>query len=74
MSNEEMHLLLKNVRQKKPSRGGLNKRYSENMQQIYRRTSMLKCDFNNLKLLKVFIDGFSKGKGIRKFMLLPYLV
>ena len=33
-------------RQKQPSRGVLRKRYSENMQQIYRRTSMPKCDFN----------------------------
>ena len=32
--------------QKQPSRGVLNKSCSENMQQIYRRTPMLKCDFN----------------------------
>ena len=30
--------------QKQPSTDVLKKRYSENMQQIYRRTSMPKCD------------------------------
>ena len=40
--------VLSNVRtiQKQPSRGVLSKRCSENMQQIYRRTPMPKCDFN----------------------------
>ena len=33
--------------QKQPSRG-LKKRCSENMQQIYRRTPMLTCDFNKV--------------------------
>ena len=36
------------TRQKQPSRGVLRKRCSENMQQIYRRTSMPKCDFNKV--------------------------
>ena len=31
--------------QKQPSRGALRKGFSENMQKIYRRTSMPKCDF-----------------------------
>ena len=35
--------------QKQPSRGGLKKRCSENMQQIYRRTPMSKSDFNKVK-------------------------
>ena len=34
--------------QKQPSRGVLSKRCYENMQQIYRRTSMPKCDFNKV--------------------------
>ena len=34
--------------QKQPSRGVLRKRYSENMQQIYGRTTMPKCDFNKV--------------------------
>ena len=34
--------------QKQPSRGFLGKRCSENMQKIYRRTPMLKCDFNKV--------------------------
>ena len=36
--------------QKQPSRGVLLKRFSENMQQIYRRTPMPKCDFNKVVL------------------------
>ena len=36
------------VIQKYPSRGAVVKRYSENMQQIYRRTPMQKCDFNKV--------------------------
>ena len=35
-------------KQKQPSRGVLRKRCSENMQQIYRKTTMLKCGFNNV--------------------------
>ena len=34
--------------QKQPVRGILRKSYSENMQQIYRRTPMPKCDFNRV--------------------------
>ena len=34
--------------QKQPSRGILRKRCSENIQQIYRRTPMPKCDFNKV--------------------------
>ena len=34
--------------QKQPSRGVPSKRFSENMQQIYRRTPMPKCDFNKV--------------------------
>ena len=37
---------MKNL-QKQSSRGVLKKRFSENMQQIYRGTPMPKCDFNN---------------------------
>ena len=40
--------------QKQPSRGVPRKRCSENVQQIYRRTPMPKCDFNKVakQLLK----------------------
>ena len=34
--------------QKQPSRGVHSKSCSENMQQIYRRTPMSKCDFNKI--------------------------
>ena len=34
--------------QKQSSRCVVSKRCSENLQQIYRRTSMPKCDFNNV--------------------------
>ena len=36
--------------QKQPSRGVLKKRCSENIQQIYRRTPMPKCNFNKVAL------------------------
>ena len=36
------------IAQKQPFRGVLKKRCSENMQQIYRRTPMLKYDFNEV--------------------------
>ena len=36
--------------QKQPSRGVPRERCSENMQQIYRRTPMPKCDFNKVAL------------------------
>ena len=37
-------------RQKQPLRGVLEKRSSENMQQIYAITPMPKCDFNKVAL------------------------
>ena len=49
MSSEEsaeQTKLLSSDDQKQPSRSVLIKRCSENMQQIYRRTPMPKCDFN----------------------------
>ena len=39
-------ILLQN--QKEPTKGVPRKRCSENMQQIYSRTLMLKCDFNKV--------------------------
>ena len=36
--------------QKEPSGGAFSKRSSENMQQIYRRTPMPKCDFSKATL------------------------
>ena len=46
--------------QKQPSRGALKKRCSENMQQIYWRTPMPKCDFNKvaLELVSCKFDAF----------------
>ena len=45
--------------QKQPPRGVLKKRCSENMQQIYRRTTMPKCDFNTSRwlLLQMIVRG-----------------
>ena len=40
------------ILQKQPYRGVLRKRRSENMQQIYRRTPTLKCDFNKVASFK----------------------
>ena len=48
--------ILMNV-QKQPSRSVLRKRCSENMQQIYRRTPMPKCDFNKVALLRTLLKG-----------------
>ena len=39
---------MNNKDQEQPSRGVLRKRCSENMQQIYSRTPMPKCDFNEV--------------------------
>ena len=36
--------------QKQPSRDVLRKRCSENIQQIYRRTPMPKCDYNKVAI------------------------
>ena len=36
--------------EKQPSRGVLRKKCSENVQQIYWRTPMRKCDFNKVAL------------------------
>ena len=42
--------LFDNIRNKQPLTGVPRKRCSENMQQIYRRTPMPKCDFNKVAL------------------------
>ena len=42
--------------QKQPSKGVFRKRCPENMQQIYRRTPMSKCNFNNATLCKALIS------------------
>ena len=43
--------------QKQPPRGVPRKSCSENMQQIYRRTPMPKCDFNAALLKSHFVMG-----------------
>ena len=48
-------VVAKLIFQKQPSRGVLRKRYSENMQQIYRRTPMPMCDLNKVAL-QYFIE------------------
>ena len=51
--------------QKQPSRGVLRKRCSENMQQMYRRTPMSKCDFNKVALGQLeacFCEVFGEDK------------
>ena len=47
---------------KQPSGGVLKKRCSEKMQQIYRRTLILKCYFNRRKLLIVCNHPFRFGR------------
>ena len=64
-------------KQKQSSRGVLTKRFSENMQQVYKRITMPKCDFNKVssqlyrnrtstwvfscKLLHIFRTPFPKN-------------
>ena len=43
-------------KQKQPPRGVFKKKCSENMQQIYTRTPMHKCDFNKVAKQSNFID------------------
>ena len=47
--------------QRQSPRGVLSKRCSENMQQIYSRTPMLKCDFNKNALILPTVVSPSKG-------------
>ena len=47
--------------QKQPPKGVLRKRSSENMQQIYRRTPMLKCDFNKVAFATLLKSHFDMG-------------
>ena len=55
------------IMQEQPSRGVLRKRSSGNMHQIYRRTTVPKCDFNKVALLSCkfavfFQNTFSVSK------------
>ena len=45
---QKTHIHIQNSIQKQPSRGVPSKICSENMQQIYRKTPFVKCDFNNV--------------------------
>ena len=50
-SHKSLNLMLSCLKnQKQPSRGVLQKRRSENMHQIYRKTPMPKCGFNKIVL------------------------
>ena len=53
-----LHGLLIGIFQKQPPRGAPRKRCSENMQQIYRRTPMPKCDFNKVALHLIAASDF----------------
>ena len=73
-SDGSIHLVRTKI-QKQPSIGVLIKRYSENMQQVYRTTPMLKCDllfsiykFSTFSLIFLYdereraIQSFSRQK------------
>ena len=47
----------RSLKQKQPPRGVLGKKYSENMQQIYRRTPMLLCNFIEIPLQHVYFQN-----------------
>ena len=46
--------------EKQPSRGVARKRCSENLQQIYKKINMPKCDFNTTFLKSHFSMGISR--------------
>ena len=48
VANWNCHYLAVHNNLRQLPRGVFSKSYSENMQQIYRKTSMLKCDFNKI--------------------------
>ena len=52
-SASTIFLTTDNMNQKQPSRGVPRKRCSENMQQIYRRTPIPKCDFNKVASIEI---------------------
>ena len=56
--------------QKQPSRDALRKSCSKNMQQIYRRTPMGKCDFNKVAMQVNYVNNASQ---LCKFLNLMYL-
>ena len=66
-SNRNFHSfsMMKNL-QKQPPRDVLRRRCSESMQQIYRRTPMLICDFN-IMALQLYWNGTSTWVFSRKF-------
>ena len=47
-TSTEKSLDAKKYRQKQPPRGVPRKSFSKNIQQIYRKTPMPKCDFNKV--------------------------
>ena len=53
-------IILHNI-EKQPPRGVPEKRCSENMQQIYKRTSMQKCDFYKVPLFTLLKSHFGMG-------------
>ena len=55
LANAFNPIVLYGVQKQQPT-GVLKKRCSENMQQIYRRAPMPKCDFNKAALLCNFIE------------------
>ena len=52
-------------RQKQPPRVVPWERCSENMLQIYRRTTMPKCDFNKVALQRIKIDDVTRKNDSR---------
>ena len=58
-SDSSKRIFIVSNEQKKPSRDLFKKRCFENMQQIYKRTPMRKCDFKNL--LHIFRTPFTNN-------------
>ena len=60
--------------QKQPSRSVLSKRRSENMQQIYRRRPMPKCDFNKVQSNLLHVFRTPSTKNTSEELLLKFVV
>ena len=59
MTKQATHCIFLNFLQRQQSSGVLSKRCSEDMQQIYRRTPIPKCDFNKVAIKITLQHGYS---------------
>ena len=58
------------ILQKQSSRGVLRRRFPENMQQIYRRTPIPKCDFKKVAKQQLFLKNIFHLRFLLRFSIL----